>query len=108
MVGLVFVGQELADLVEFLPGLGRCQVVTELGLEFFLYLRIVEDVLAVVEHEDVAIIGEAVDLAVHLHLVVAIGRRDLLQLVAIAIFLDIGVEHLERARPARDRASRPE
>ena len=36
--GLIFVGEELADLVEFLPGLGRRQLVIELGLEFLLVL----------------------------------------------------------------------
>ena len=107
-VGRQLVGQELADLVELRPGFGRRQVVAELGLELLLDLRIAEDVLAIVEDEDVAIVGEAVDLAVDLHLVVAIGRRDVLQLVVVAVFLDIGVEHFQRAGLGRDRASRRE
>nr|WP_276486160.1 hypothetical protein [Bradyrhizobium zhanjiangense] len=64
------VGDELADLVELFPVLWRRKLVAELGLERVLHLRIVEDVLPVIEQHHVAIVREAINLPVILHLVV--------------------------------------
>ena len=97
------VGDELADLVELLPVLRRREVIAVLGLELLLHLRIVENVLAVVEQHDVAVVREAVDLAVIGHLVVAIGRRDVLELFAIAELVDVA-DRAARSAPARARS----
>ncbi len=94
---LQLLGEERADFVELLPGLGRREVVLVLGLESLLQIVAGEDVLAVVEQEHVAVVGKAVDLAVDRHLVVAIGRRDRLQFVAEAVLVHVGVELLECA-----------
>ena len=91
-------GDELAHLVEILPVGGRHgQVGAVLVLVGLLDRRVVQHVGAVVHDEDVAIVRQAVDLAVHHHLVVAVGGRDLHQLFAVAELVDEGIEHLERA-----------
>src|SRR6516165_2116441 len=86
-----------ADNIEICPGLGYCEVLAGLILESLLYGWIIEEVAAVVHQENVAIIGEAINLAAHFHLVVAVGRRNRLELGGITVFLDVGVERLERA-----------
>ena len=53
--------------------------------------RLLEEVAPIVHQENVAIIGEAVDLAAHFHLVVAVRRRNRLELGSVTVFLDIGV-----------------
>ena len=107
-LGRVFVGQELADLRELLPGLRRGEIVAELGLELGLVRRIVEDVLPIVEDEHVAVIGKSVYLPVHEHLVVAIGRRDQRSSFLEAVLVDDRGRALRARRYWRDRASRRE
>src|SRR5215472_14649062 len=75
-----------ADNIEICPGLGHCKVLAGLVLECFLYCWILEDVASIVHDENVAIIWEAVDLAAHLHLVVAVGRCNCLQLGGVTVF----------------------
>ena len=105
-------GQEAADFVELLPGLRRRQVVVVLGLEGLLQIVAREDVLAVIEQEYIAVIREAVDLAVHSHLVVAVGRGNALQFGAESILVHKRVKHFERAglgqvgHPRRDHVKR--
>ena len=83
-----------------------------LRLELRLVLRVLEQVLAVVEDEEVAVVRESVDLAVDLHLVVAVGGSDVVELRAVAVLVDVGVQLLERAgldqvrHPARDDVQR--
>ena len=91
------VGNELSDFRELLPVRRGGEVIAGLGLELLLHLRILEDVLAVVEQHHVAIVGEAVNLIVDLHLVVAVGGRDVLQLVGVAVLLDKGIQLLQRS-----------
>ena len=94
---LQLLGEERADLVELLPGLGRREFVLVLRLEGLLQRGVGEDVLAVVHDEHVTVVGEAVDLPVDRHLVVAVRRRDVLQFGAVLVLVDERVERLERA-----------
>ena len=106
-------GDDLADLVEVLPVGGRHgHVGAVLVLVGLLDGRVVQHVGAIVHDEHVAVVRQAIDLAVHLHLVVAIGGRDLHQLVAVAVLVDEGVEVFQRAgigevgHPGRDHVER--
>ena len=92
--GFEFFSQELANFGELFPSGGWCQVVAVLGLEVFAQSRIRKNVFAVVHDENIAVIGEAVNLAVDLHLVVTVGGRDFLQLVAVGVFVYHGVQRL--------------
>ena len=95
-----------------LPGLRRPQVVAVLRLELGLVVRILEEILAVVEDEEIAVVRESVDLAVDLHLVVAVRGRDVVELRAVVVLVDPGVQLLQRAgldqvrHPARDDVQR--
>ena len=100
------VGDELGDLGIFLPGLGRAERRVELRLIGLHHLRILEDVLAVVEGEHVAVVEEAPDLAL-------VGRQRLVERVVVLkvrhvhVFGDVVVERRdhaavgERRRPGR-------
>ena len=68
-----------------------------LGLELGHVVRILEDVPAVVQDEDVPIVGKAVDRAFDHHLVVAVDRRDAVELLAVSVFVHERVQRLQRA-----------
>ena len=67
---------------------------------------------AVVHDEHITIVGEAVDLAIHHHLVIAVSGGDLLQFLAEGIFVDKRIEDFECTRidqighPGRDHVQR--
>ena len=100
------VGDELRDLRVVLPGLRHFQRLAELGLVGLLQLRILEDVLAIVEGEHVAVVEEAPDLAL-------VGRQRLVERVVVLevrlvhVLGDVVVERRdhaaigERRRPGR-------
>ena len=95
--GRHLLGDELADLGELLPVLGRREFIAHLGLELRLHLRILEDVFAVVQEHHVAVVGKPVDLVVDLHLVVTIRRRNVLQLLAISELVHERIQRFECA-----------
>ena len=96
-IGRKLVGEELTDIAIFFPRLGRSQVIAVLRLELGHVVRVFEEILAVVEDQDIAVIRETVDRVFDLHLVVAIDRRDGLQIAGIAVFLDHVVERRQGA-----------
>ncbi len=67
-----------------------------MALKASLFVRILEDVLAVVEEVDVAVDDQGVGLAVEGHPVLE-GGGDVVELALDAVLLDIGIERLERA-----------
>ena len=79
------IGDRLADLVELVPR-GRHRKA-----------HLLEDILAVIEDEHVAIIREAVDGVADPHLVLAVDVADIVELRPIAVLVDVLVERLDRA-----------